>query len=147
MAKKNMMGLELLLSVFCMLNILKRNPQLCHTFSFGAHWSSYSNSSYKQTPSYPLANDYGILEVITTIPHECMSPRKLFCSFSHFILSCPLLHSPYFLSFITLNSTILLRIMDRKNKVLCLDYLTLVLERKKDHNCNKTKKWYKETKP
>ncbi len=143
-----MMGLELLLSVFCMLNILKRNPQLCHTFSFGAHWSWYFNSSYKQTPSYPLANDYGILEVITTIPHKCRSPQKLFCLFSHFILSCPLLCSPCFLSFITPNSTTLLRITkDRKNKMLWLDCLTLVLERKKDRNYNKTKKWYKETKP
>jgi hypothetical protein len=37
MAKKNMMGLELLLSALCMLNILKQNAQLCHTLSFGAY--------------------------------------------------------------------------------------------------------------
>ncbi len=138
-----MMRLELLLSVLCMLNILQQNPQLSHTPSFGAHWFSSSNSScnnnrHKQIPSCPLGNDYGI---IATTPHKCRSPRKLFCLFSHFLLSSPFFHSPCFLSFITPNSTILLKITkDGKNNMLCLDCLTLVLEGKKVCNYNKTKK-------
>jgi hypothetical protein len=37
---------------------------------------------------------------------------------------------------------------DRNKGALCLDHLTLELEKKKKvHNCKKTKKFYKETKP
>lgn len=48
--------------------------------------SSCNNNRHKQIPSYLLGNDYDILEVITTTPHKCRSPQKLFCLFSHFLL-------------------------------------------------------------
>jgi hypothetical protein len=96
-----------------------------HTPSFDAHWSAFLSSFYidnkhKKTPSCPFNNDYGIPIVIT--PCECRFPWKLFCLFSHFLLSCPFLHFPCFLSSITTNLASVLK------KLEDLDRLMLELE-------------------
>ncbi len=94
---------------------------LIFIFKFFLH-----DNKYKQTPSYPFGIDYGILKVIIVILHECKFPQKLFCLFSHFLLSSPFLRFPCFLYLI-----VLLRIMEDNMKgALCLDHFMLVLEKK-----------------